>query len=126
MRAVLGIELPAVRQLAYQALEPLAVDLLARLIEYADAPDHFFQALELIVQHAEGSGRALLRAAHQIAFEEQLLRGLRMDVTGQAKACRHKCECKRQAGLHGRPFPSSPPSAPSPVSPFTLPSYPPH
>src|SRR5438034_1253339 len=47
VRAVHRRELLAVGQLDDHALEALAVQRLAGLVEHADAPDHFFQALEL-------------------------------------------------------------------------------
>src|SRR6188472_2522955 len=69
----LGVELLSVGQFDNHALEALVVERLPGRVEHADAPDHLLQPLELVAEHAERPGRALLRAAHQITFHEQLL-----------------------------------------------------
>src|SRR4051812_10564290 len=65
-------QLLAVGQFDHEALQTLVVQRLAGRIEDAQPPDHLLQMLELTVEHAAWSRRALLVAAHNIAFEEQL------------------------------------------------------
>src|SRR6476620_11304301 len=73
MAIELGVELLSVGQFDNYALEALVVERLAGRVEHADTPDHLLKPLELVAKHAERPGRALLRAAHQVAFHEQLL-----------------------------------------------------
>src|SRR4051794_33874464 len=73
MAIELGVELLSVGQFDDTALEALVAERLAGRVEHADTPDHLLQPLELVAEHAERPGRALLRAAHQVAFHEQLL-----------------------------------------------------
>ena len=100
MRAVFGVELLAVGELHDQALEPLVIERLAGLVEHANAPDHFFQALELVVEHTERSRRALLSAAHKVAFEEQLLCALGVGGAGPRQAGNGQREHREQADSH--------------------------
>ena len=72
MAIKLRIELLAIGQFDNHALERLVVERLAGRVEHSDPPNYLFEALELVAEHAERAGRALLRPAHQIAFEEQL------------------------------------------------------
>src|SRR5437899_4687949 len=104
MRPISGVELLPIGQLDDQALESLIVERLAALIDHANAPDHLFQAFELIVQHAERPRRALLSAAHQVAFEEQLFRGLCVRGRGQSKACHRQSESRQHHVSHTAPF----------------------
>src|SRR3954467_14446290 len=73
MAIELGVELLSVGQLDDHALEALVIERLAGRVEHADTPDHLLQPLELVAEHAKRPGCALLRAAHQITFHEQLL-----------------------------------------------------
>ncbi len=84
MRAVLRVEFLPVGQFNDQALEPVLVEGLAILVEDAEAPHDLFQMLELVVQHAERTGRASLGAADHVAFKKQLCAGhLRLRAAGQ-------------------------------------------
>src|SRR5215475_297754 len=76
VRAELGRELLAVGQFDHDALELLVVHRLSARVEHANAPGDRLLALELIGQHAEGSGLAGLAAADHVAFEEELLAGV--------------------------------------------------
>src|SRR5262249_60708602 len=76
VRTELGRELLAVGQFDDDALELLVVHRLSARVEHANAPGDRLLALELIGQHAEGSGLAGLAAADHVAFEEELLAGV--------------------------------------------------
>src|SRR6266581_1994079 len=59
------VELLPVRQLDRDALQPLVIELLAGLVVDAEAPDHLFEMLELVVEHA-GWRNARLIAAFKV------------------------------------------------------------
>src|SRR5436190_16803231 len=94
MRAVDRLQLLAIGQFHEQALEPAAVERLAILIVDAEAEHDFFQMLELIVQHAEGSRRALLSAAYHVAFKRQLPADLRLRAVGKAENGNGEDDCR--------------------------------
>src|SRR3954447_3904484 len=98
MAVELGVELLSVGQFDDNALEALVVERLAGRVEHADTPDYLLQPLELVAEPAERPGRALLRAAHQVAFHEQLrarsplgARGVRKPNDGGQTDDNRKC-----------------------------------
>ena len=82
-------------------LSPLSSSDVAGLIEDADAPDHLLEPLELTGEHAERAGRAGLRAANDVAFEEQLAGLLRLRGAGEAE--HRQCDGRSGQKLHGMP-----------------------
>src|SRR5712691_9724279 len=108
VRAVGRRELLAIGQLDDHALEALAVERLAGLVEHADAPDDFFQALVLAGEHAEGAGRPRLGPADQVALEEELARGLRVRGRGRSEAD----DRQRESSHHAERSHALPPSSP--------------
>src|SRR5262249_26038596 len=73
-----------VRQFDGEALDSLVVQCLAVDVADAEAPYHLFKMLELIVEDASRAGSALLSAAHDVAFNEQL-RSVRSRAIGKAE-----------------------------------------
>jgi hypothetical protein len=98
-----GRELLPVAEFDDHALEHLVVGHFAVRLHDADAPRHGFLALVLVVENAERSGLIGQRMAHDVAFEEQLLRLLGLCSAGKTNG-RDRAHCKgTQSSLcHGR------------------------
>jgi hypothetical protein len=84
---VLGVHLLAVGQLDDEAFQPGPIQRRSILVENSEAPDNLFQVLELVIQHADRTGRTRLATADHVALEEQLggPADLRLRAIGQSE-----------------------------------------
>src|SRR5262245_11072196 len=100
--AVARRKLAAIRQLDLDRLDAGHIERLALQIAHPDAEHDVLAALELAGQHADRAGRAKRRvAAHDVAFDKQLLDVLRLCRGVGDESSDRDCDSKRYPrGLH--------------------------